>query len=1215
MLMNQTPTLVLGLGGIGSRVANFVDDMLSEKDRKYVSCLGMDTNIEDLKKLTIKYVQTSDRRRVRTVLEEHPEYCEWFPVNKFTVDRGMLEGAGQIRAISRLAGLEAMHTGKFRVLEDEMRRIMYHDGKNDTSRFNVLLVGSITGGTGAGLFLQIPYYIRNYLKKEMGMENIRIRGMYISADITSKFQPSDINREAVKVNAYACMKELNAFYMAQEDSDATAELSLEFFEHTNAKDKIGSVRNRMKNSAAFDDELGDLFDDIDDTGFDTEARKEDVDALASNPSNIPYDAFYLIEGTDNEGGIGIAGMETIEKHISRIIYTMLFTPVKGAEEGVTDNMVLQDMEGDGMNRYSSAGLCTLRYPYETVRDYVAHRWVSELVQKEWLLIDDKMESEKKEAEQRRKADPTVKMPKASEAYVRIYRSYVGADGTKGGGKTPVLGNLREDAFIENKEDHSNPISKASRLLKDIEAAADELFTTEELKDFEKECQLNENKLQKQNEATWKEFARVYDSIEEYSMALKSAVSLHQYEIANRVFPTTELSLRTSKQDALCLANLLQGVHPVSARFIVYDLYNRVDKLLTTLESTQLRQSDLDQFEKKDFLDGDEDVQNAVEACRLILTKKAPGTKFGTKNAMEDLTGSFRTAVKTQTSSLLEYSKKALKIITMQTLKIRLERLAEYYAEFFQTIHRRMTDNAIITGRLENTFAQPSFGEIAVYASAEAMRQSYAEFSRNLEYTLPDKSKKAIFTEIFKTTLLSLQEDDAVRSKAQKDNWISKIRLRMSSLFEKGIVEKLAEEVEKKGRGTVDLSIKEALEKEFLMETGEIQDDGEYYAERRIQYERTRIEEAMRVAVPMFAVENVADVTETIYLAIHPDAAEEVAGVPDRGATHNALVPEVTAATDYHPVSVLMDEEFSRYEIICMKAKHKYYVQNLIKYGRTSDYAVAYRKRIAALDTIPKVVSDEAYKTVVNPHLSRYWHEEGFLPALTAEERKEEVRNRRWAFILGMGYDTFSKEKLEEVNNRTVWVFRGRRTVAKEMRQKGRLVTPNYASLYDSLRFNRKVVSYMLRYARAVWKQEKEYEETSDLVTRIQDTILIEDLVQPAGDDKKDKKDKQDKNFLDIMLDMRRSMKRTEWDALGRALGEIIMEYLKYMLDGNVYLINQAYQDTIRRMYRYSSGGKKKTEASERRKAGEEVGDDLKLTVDEQRIWDLVKALLEEEFIA
>ena len=51
------------------------------------------------------------------------------------------------------------------------------------------------------------------------------------------------------------------------------------------------------------------------------------------------------------------------------------------------------------------------------------------------------------------------------------------------------------------------------------------------------------------------------------------------------------------------------------------------------------------------------------------------------------------------------------------------------------------------------------------------------------------------------------------------------------------------------------------------------------------------------------------------------------------------------------------------------------------------------------------------------------------------------------------------------------------------------------------------------------------------------------------------------------------------------------------------------------MYRYSSGGKKKTEASERRKAGEEVGDDLKLTVDEQRIWDLVKALLEEEFIA
>ena len=136
---------------------------------------------------------------MREFLIEHPEYRKWFPVNKFIVNRGMQAGAGQIRAISRLAGLASQEAGRFIPMTEEIKRILKHTGDRDNTGFNVFLVGSVTGGTGAGLFLQMPFYIRSLLKTEYAIDNIRIRGMFVSADITKDIQPSKINRDAVMV--------------------------------------------------------------------------------------------------------------------------------------------------------------------------------------------------------------------------------------------------------------------------------------------------------------------------------------------------------------------------------------------------------------------------------------------------------------------------------------------------------------------------------------------------------------------------------------------------------------------------------------------------------------------------------------------------------------------------------------------------------------------------------------------------------------------------------------------------------------------------------------------------------------------------------------------------------------------------------------------------------------------------------------------------------
>ena len=118
MSMNKVPTLLVGLGGIGCSIADITSSMLGKEEKEYVGVVGLDTNVEDLKKLSIKSIRTSDERLVKDYIIEHPEYKEWFPVNKFTVNRGMLTGAGQIRAISRLAALASIEDGRFIPLDE-----------------------------------------------------------------------------------------------------------------------------------------------------------------------------------------------------------------------------------------------------------------------------------------------------------------------------------------------------------------------------------------------------------------------------------------------------------------------------------------------------------------------------------------------------------------------------------------------------------------------------------------------------------------------------------------------------------------------------------------------------------------------------------------------------------------------------------------------------------------------------------------------------------------------------------------------------------------------------------------------------------------------------------------------------------------------------------------------------------------------------------------
>ncbi len=1174
MQINETPTLIVGLGGIGCSIADQINAMLDEKTKKYVGIIGMDTNINDLKELSIKTIQTSDERKVKNFIAAYPHHKKWFPLNRFTANRGLLNGAGQIRSISRLAALVSNQELRLIPLEEEIKRITVNDGR-DNSNFNVFFVGSITGGTGAGLFLQMPFFIRDYMKRNSANPNVRIRGMFISADITRSIQPSVINMDATMVNAYACMKELNAFYLTQIRRDEENNLSLEFYKKADTKEMARNVADNIREGY-----LRNVVDsDVDENGdyedYDPEADEADIEAIVSDGSNIPYDAFYLIEGTDNEGGIGKANLNIVKRQVARIIYTILFTPIRRADDSILDNTVLQDMEGGGMNRYSSAGMCCLKYPFEQVQEYVTMRWVKDLIQEEWLLADVMYEDELKEALSKQREDGSVLLPTRSEAFLRIFTEQ--ACGLKEDNK---LGMLKKDAFVEDEADLSNPISRAVLWKKKIDEEIRRKIETDEVMGLVAQCNL-ESILEEEPDRIVEELEEIYVNLEQIEKDIKNAVRVSRFSIANEVFPSREESMKMQIRSELGIYHNLATKHPVAARFLIYDLLQLLEEELDHVEMNL--QGVLDEvhaitdenynLEKN----GEDNPMRASEAVRMYGDKKILFIRTG-KKKMETVIANFSDNVEEQIQMLLEYGENLLKQHTYKLLIKRFRTLSDYYYEFFARVERHVDSNNARIELLESSFEEETFGEISVYASKEAFIKMYEEFKLKAQVMLPEDTKKAVFMDVYKITCEIMEDESnpnlSEQAKQKRDE--TNFR-RMDQSFQKSVVETLRTEALKKGRDRIDLSIRDAIKKEFELTTGIRSERDDNYESGRLEYERKLLERGLRMASPMFSVNSMGNTTETVYLALHPDSAETRADVPDAGETLKKLALDRTAATDNMALNILMKEAFSRYEMICFKSKHKYKVEDLTKYAADSEFAKAYETRIANLGKIPSVEGDDAYKTVVTPHLNRYWHEEGFIPPLGARELRKSNEALLKEFIYSMGLNCFVIQEGSEVQaiDRDIWFYVGSGIQIVPLRKCGRLVNPTYTDLFDALRFNGRIKREILKKAKEdVYKikrgnnaeklKSKEEICKLDFVKRLRGKKPGECPNDIAARDGRD-----NKNILDIIRLMYPYMEDSQWLRLIDGLQLALFEYLELLYDGQTKLINESYANIMDEIHKES----------------------------------------------
>lgn len=1145
MATNKIPTLVIGLGGVGCRVTAGLNNLLSEEDKQYVGAVGIDTNVNDLtnvKNQGLKTICISDNRTVQDYLREFPEFCEWFPVHRLLIQRGLSAGAGQIRTISRLAALAAQKRGDFRPIEDEINRITTRRIDGTMQTLAVVITGSITGGTGAGMFLQLPYYIRNLLKNTQGINNVIIRGMFMGADVTRPVQTSEINREAVSVNAYSCLKELNAMYMSQMYPDQVEKVRLEYFDDMNATEK---------------DMNWEVFD---------EQSAQDKAVLEEKETIIPYNYLYLIEGSNGNSSIGNVSIGTVEALMSRTLFTLLFTPVVNNSLSIEDNFTLPQLITNGMSRYASSGLCRLVYPVDLAREYVVLSNARELVNKEWRLVDQRCEEALILAQAKKKTDGNAIIPTMAKNYCENFEKAVKENNAP-------LGELYSEAFIKNPETREE-VSVARSFFSKILERIEDVCNSDVVVSCKKACSLDVRKMEDFTTAATA-ITDLENALEDFEKTARDTVSTNYSTLVNELLPASVVSMESSVKTGLGIYKWISKLHPVTARYFCYKLSLLLEAEIANCKEN-LEGLNLYPMDDTDFDPKTEGTQNPNSALQNIRDNGNVFHKhfYSDAKKTKKLTGLLTLTAETQKNRISEWMEGTLTQMVCEELLKRVNLLAANYKVFFDSIGSVIEINNERIHDLE-TLTLP-LGEEGIYCSSEAFRKIANEFAAKTPVVLPDDAKKTIFMNIFRVTsaeFIALPNE----SEHEKQKRAKETKDYLTNLFDTAVLDTLRTSVMKDDASIINLTAKQALVKEYELKTGktELLSDPETFKKETTAYIRERIAGALKMAAPLIAVNSSAmtDVAELVFLAVHPESAEKTGGVPSADLTRDTYCPEMTDATGNNRAQVLMNEAFLPNEYVCVRTQYLFDIEDLIKYNPESLNAKYYFKRIANIGGhVLDATNPDAFKTVINPHLNRNWHQEGYIPAMTKPERQKSDKEKYKAFVyaVGMDYATLIESddnygRNEPVN---IWVDHTLR-VSSEIKSCGNRIGSGYIDLFKSIDFNRNMKARFLERAKLYAAQEKGYHAAEELKEKILDVDLIRDLIQPEGN-----QDVGELNIYDIFLEIRDHMDDVKFAKLFEGLLAVLWEFTGTLFDKNTKLVNKATNEILNAIYENCKVSKK-----------------------------------------
>lgn len=223
-------TIIIGVGGTGVKTLDYIKGALIKRLKptwsQYVAFLGVDASWTELE--NAHYIHAHEegvcitQTGVGVRMQNHATYPR--AVRRFMLDGanpntpvhlGPLDndGAGMTRLIGKVkvhdqqpgsAGVDETIVNKLISIIANMQLPPALAG-GAPSFYDVYVIGSGSGGTGSGAFLEMPALIR----KAMGNQPVHIHGILYMPDTLTGLVPESAGQ--LKANGYATLKEMNYF--------------------------------------------------------------------------------------------------------------------------------------------------------------------------------------------------------------------------------------------------------------------------------------------------------------------------------------------------------------------------------------------------------------------------------------------------------------------------------------------------------------------------------------------------------------------------------------------------------------------------------------------------------------------------------------------------------------------------------------------------------------------------------------------------------------------------------------------------------------------------------------------------------------------------------------------------------------------------------------------------------------------------------------------
>lgn len=965
------PTLLVGIGGTGSGIVQRVYDLASPEQREHIGFVVFDTDVNELREIEektpkIKTVQTSNRMTVGEYLEAD-EYSRdmWFPVNKILNSKALTEGAGQVRAISRLALNTTIKQGKMTPLDEAIEELYELNGQRTVQAPRVIVTGSLCGGTGSGLVLPISLYIRNFMSTKLQQGSAIIRGFFVLPEVFDSVIKTQSERNNLRSNAYAAIREIDAFMM-KDDGSLPEGFDVHFYAPRAGSKQPEEYKGR------------------------------------------PMDFCFLFDA-QNINGQKLKSFADYKEHAAHCIYGMAVAPTSKRSNSSEDNVIREIVFAGGRNRYAGAGSSILRYPTEDVKKYLALCWTRDSISKEWLVIDRQFIDKQKERAKARKQGADEGDLDRGDEYISTVDAGVAE-------RKSFATAIREATIQHDTKGYAEKGTNWDNYIVELENYITERI--ERQKEYISDVLADvSGKASKaisggDEEGPGESESKVYSKWYEAILTYKNATFKNTESLASNIIYSMfkDSNDNTKTPDVFRLEYWLHGssdveafIHPNAVRYFLYNLSNVLEEKKTEAEdAAKAIRNYCINFEKTKLkYDTDENSETSASAYGekgFYANHHLEADNFLTKlryhSDISEAKETLQTAFNEYTAQIDQYWDEYIRAEVYKAGIAYVKALCKSFHGFYRVLDKMVGSLDLTISKLKEKYEYRP-GEALRYVCAdkqclEGLEKEVANLNSGLE--TPAEMNARIFNSV---KMFALAENEV--DEDQEENYFM-------NAFNDSIVDYFKEEVVSQYQSVVEMDVISAMEKE-----AEFRNPKEYMDTDSKHLYAKRVIEGMEMLAKPFIESPVGKEPRIIpACAFSSDLDDpQKADFPGRQQFVRANLKDHGGEED---------DSISKDMILFYQAVYDIRANELSKFApaRTEetfsspegDYYKAY------YELINQINPDTAKSKVITPHIDKWWHIIDKLPDLDEKSQEEQEKRIYSAFFWGVvgKYVTLDQEQ-------------------------------------------------------------------------------------------------------------------------------------------------------------------------------------------------------------